>query len=74
MATTLLILYDGGTIAAAANYTSRFTISGDGDAQFDTSSAPPVYTNEFPDGGISVDVKYPDLLGDGSFLEIFFIG
>ena len=56
------ILYDGGTIAAAANYTSRFTISGDGDAQFDTSSAPPVYTNAFPDGGISVDVKYPDLL------------
>jgi len=56
------ILYDGGTIAAAANYTSRFNISGDGDAQFDTSNAPPAYTNAFPDGGISVDVKYPDLL------------
>jgi len=56
------VLYDGGTIAAAANYTSRFTVEGEGDARFDTSNAPPVYTNAFPDGGISVDIKYPDLL------------
>ncbi|MGA0889450.1 MAG: OmpP1/FadL family transporter, partial [bacterium] len=56
------VLYDGGTIAAAANYTSRFTVAGEGDARFDTSDAPPVYTNAFPDGGISVDIKYPDLL------------
>jgi len=56
------VLYDGGTIAAAANYTSRFTVEGEGDARFDTSDAPPALTYLFPDGGISVDLNYPDLL------------
>jgi long-chain fatty acid transport protein len=56
------VLYDGGTIAAAANYTSRFTVEGEGDAQFDTGNAPPALTYLFPDGGISVDLNYPDLL------------
>lgn len=56
------LLYDGGTVAFAASYHSRFTIAGDGKANFDTSDAPPVYTNLFPDGDISVDLDYPDLL------------
>ena len=60
------VLYDGGNVAAALAYNAAFTINGEGNAKFDTSSilgtpfAP--YAAGFPDGGISVDINYPALL------------
>ena len=60
------VLYDGGNVAAALAYNAAFTINGEGNAKFDTSSIlgtpfAPAAAN-FPDGGISVDINYPALL------------
>ena len=54
-------LYDGGNISGGFVYNSAFTISGTGNANFDTSSAPAL-TDTFADGGVKADLKYPSTL------------
>jgi long-chain fatty acid transport protein len=54
-------LYDAGNIAAALVYNSAYMLSGEGKAQFDTSSSPTLATT-FADGDITVNLNYPSLL------------
>ena len=68
------LLYDKGTWAVGVTYNSGFTIPGKGKAQFDTAQAPAAYTSLFPDGDLSVNLKYPDLLEFGASLKSFSSG